>query len=78
MGKVTPWLAGISVIMSGFDAWNNFHEGNISSGFQDIGNILMSGAVILGATGAGAPVAAAVAVVGGVLWLGATVVKRQK
>lgn len=78
MGKVAPWLAVVSGVFSIFDAWNNFSEGNIASGFQDVGNILMSGAVVLAATGAGAPVAAAVAIAGGVLWLGATIVKHRE
>ncbi|MBP2241756.1 hypothetical protein J2Z40_002328 [Cytobacillus eiseniae] len=76
-GKAAPWMAAISTGISGAETIMNFANGNNVDGFASLGETLMSGAVVLSATGVGAPVAAGVAVVGGLLWTGAMVVKHK-
>lgn len=77
-GKAAPWMAAISTGISGAETIMNFANGNNVDGFASLGETLMSGAVVLSATGVGAPIAAGVAVVGGVLWAGAMVVKHKE
>src|SRR5690606_21338008 len=64
LGKFSPWMATTDAVNSGISAITNFVKGNAAEGFRDAGHALMAGAVILSATGAGAPVAAGVAVLG--------------
>ncbi|HHW38078.1 MAG TPA: hypothetical protein GXX18_12720 [Bacillales bacterium] len=75
-GKVAPWMAAISTGISGAETIMNFANGNVNDGIASLGETLMSGAVVLSATGVGAPVAAGVAIVGGALWLGAKIYKN--
>ncbi|WP_077210657.1 hypothetical protein [Bacillus dakarensis] len=75
-GKAAPWMAAISTGVSGAETVMNFANGKVNDGIASLGETLMSGAVVLSATGVGAPVAAGVAVVGGALWLGAKIYKN--
>lgn len=75
-GKAAPWMAAISTGISGAETIMNFSNGKVNDGIASLGETLMSGAVVLSATGVGAPVAAGVAVVGGALWLGAKIYKN--
>jgi hypothetical protein len=75
-GKAAPWMAAISTGISGAETVMNFANGKTNDGIASLGETLMSGAVVLSATGVGAPVAAGVALVGGVLWAGAKIYKH--
>ncbi len=75
-GKAAPWMAAISTGISGAETIMNFSNGKVNDGIASLGETLMSGAVVLSATGVGAPIAAGVAVVGGALWLGAKIYKN--
>lgn len=76
LGKFSPWMATTDAVNSGISAITNFVKGNAAEGFRDAGHALMAGAVILSATGAGAPVAAGVAVLGAAFWVGGTIAKH--
>jgi hypothetical protein len=76
-GKAAPWMAAISTGISGAETIMHFSNGDNVDGFASLGETLMSGAVVLSATGVGAPIAAGVAVAGGLLWAGAMVVKHK-
>jgi hypothetical protein len=78
LGKFSPWMATYDTVTSGLGAIRNFAQGNFNQGFQDAGHALMAGAVVLSATGAGAPVAAGVAAVGAVLWAGAKIWQHRE
>lgn len=75
-GKAAPWMAAISTGISGAETIMHFSNGKTVDGFASLGETLMSGAVVLSATGVGAPIAAGVAIAGGVLWATAKVVKH--
>lgn len=77
-GKAAPWMAAISTGISGAETIMNFANGKTNDGIASLGETLMSGAVVLSATGVGAPVAAGVAVLGGVLWAGAKIYKHRE
>ncbi|WP_053364886.1 hypothetical protein [Bacillus sp. FJAT-27245] len=77
-GKIAPWTAGISLVLSAGEAYSNFKKGETTKGVANIGEMLMSGAVIASATGVGAPIAAGMAVAGGLLWAGAKLYQHRK
>ena len=76
-GKAAPWMAAISTGISGAETIMNFANGDVNNGIASLGETMMSGAVVLSATGVGAPIAAGVAVVGGLLWAGAKIYKHK-
>ncbi|WP_156424501.1 hypothetical protein [Bacillus sp. FJAT-27445] len=76
-GKIAPWTAGISLVISAGEAYSNFKKGETTKGVANIGEMLMSGAVIASATGVGAPIAAGMAVAGGLLWAGAKLYQHR-
>lgn len=76
-GKIAPWTAGISLAISAGEAYSNFSKGETTKGVANIGEMLMSGAVIASATGVGAPIAAGMAVAGGLLWAGAKIYQHR-
>ncbi|WP_066300885.1 hypothetical protein [Bacillus sp. FJAT-29937] len=76
-GKAAPWMAVISTGISSAETVMHFANGNKLDGFASLGETLMSGAVVLSASGVGAPIAAGVAIVGGVLWGVSTVIKNK-
>src|SRR5690606_2306629 len=53
-------------------------QGKFANATSNLGEILMSGAVIAAATGAGAPVAAGMAAIGGGLWLIGKAIEHRK
>ncbi|MFD1407738.1 hypothetical protein ACFQ49_06140 [Kroppenstedtia eburnea] len=69
-GALAPIFAAVDVGISTSEAIENFTNDGLGSvdGWSNVGEMMMSGAVVLSASGAGAPVAAGVAVVGGVIW----------
>ncbi|GGA57484.1 hypothetical protein GCM10007416_33390 [Kroppenstedtia guangzhouensis] len=69
-GKLAPIFAAVDVGISTAEAIENFSNNGLKSvdGWANVGEVMMSGAVVLSASGVGAPVAAGVAVVGGVIW----------
>ena len=77
-GKAAPWLAAVSTGISGAETIMNFGNKDYNDGIASLGETLMSGAIVLSATGVGAPIAAGVAVTGGLLWAGAKVYKHHK
>ncbi len=77
-GKAAPWMAVVSTAVSSAETVMSFANKEYNDGFASLGETLMSGAVVLSATGVGAPIAAGVAVVGGLLWAGAKVYKHRK
>lgn len=78
LGKFSPWMAAYDTATSGFSAIKNFAQGNFNQGFENAGHALMAGAVVLSASGVGAPVAAGVAAVGAVMWAGAKIWKHRE
>ena len=76
-GKAAPWMAAISTGISGAETIMNFANGDVNDGIASLGETMMSGAVVLSATGVGAPIAAGVAIVGGLLWAGAKIYKHK-
>lgn len=76
-GKAAPWMAAISTGISGAETIMNFANGDVNEGISSLGETMMSGAVVLSATGVGAPIAAGVAVVGGLLWATAKIYKHK-
>ena len=77
-GKAAPWMAVVSTAVSSAETVMNFANQDYNDGIASLGETLMSGAVVLSATGVGAPIAAGVAVVGGLLWAGAKIYKHKK
>nr|MDA8352519.1 hypothetical protein [Bacillota bacterium] len=69
-GKAAPVLAAVETGISAYEAIQNFSDKGISStdGWANVGEMMMSGAVVLSASGVGAPVAAGVAVAGAAIW----------
>jgi hypothetical protein len=77
-GKITPWTAAASGVISAGEAFSNFKNGETTKGIANIGEVLMSGSVVAAATGVGAPIAAGMAVAGGVIWAGAKIYQHRK
>lgn len=77
-GKITPWTAGASIIISGGEMISNFSAGETAKGIANIGEMLMSGSVVAASTGFGTPIAAGMAVAGGVIWVGAKLYQHRK
>lgn len=77
-GKIAPWTAGVSGVLSAGEAVSNFRAGEITDGIANVGEVLMSGSTIAASTGAGVPIAAGMAVAGGVIWAGANIWKHRK
>lgn len=77
-GKIAPWTAAAGIVISGAEMVTNFSNGEVNKGIANVGEMLMSGAVVAGATGFGAPVAAGLAVAGGVIWAGAKIYQHRK
>src|SRR5699024_4812189 len=71
VGKAAPWAAAVGTATSGFDTIDNFANGETSKGIASLGETMMSGSVVMGASGVGAPIAAGTAVVGFGLYAGA-------
>lgn len=76
--KVAPWTAGISGAISAVELGVNVSKGEYNKAIGNLGEVLMSGAVVAGASGVGAPVAAGLAVAGGALWLGSKIYAHRK
>lgn len=74
LAKANPILSGIGTLFGAVETVDNFVKGDVASGIQSLGDTLMSAGPLIAL--ASPPAGFVVGVVGGGLWLGATIYKN--
>ncbi|MBH0171680.1 hypothetical protein [Fictibacillus sp. 18YEL24] len=77
--KVAPWTAAASGAISGVEAYDNFfNKGEFNKGVGNVGEVVMSGALVATAFGVGTPIVAGVATVGFGIWGVSKAIEHRK